>query len=117
MKEVHLTIASIPGVRCLREMKASTNKRSRDSTYMVIAKTVALISSAMPETAPAKQKTGGNSKAVPVRTTEEARHRIASTLEGKVKNPILQSVFLQIQHRQRTPRTQMTLLLSFRFRD
>ena len=33
MKEVHLTNESIPGVRRLREMKASTNKRRRDNTY------------------------------------------------------------------------------------
>ena len=35
MKEIHLTVndASIPGVRYLREMKASTNKRRRDTTY------------------------------------------------------------------------------------
>jgi len=33
MKEVHLTNASIPGVRCLREMKASTNKIRRDIIY------------------------------------------------------------------------------------
>jgi len=33
-KEAHLTTASIPIVRCLREMKASTNKISRDTTYI-----------------------------------------------------------------------------------
>ena len=33
MNEVHLTNVSIPGVRCLREMKASTNKIRRDTIY------------------------------------------------------------------------------------
>ena len=33
MKVVHLTNASIPGVRCLREMKASTNRSRRDDAY------------------------------------------------------------------------------------
>ena len=33
MKEVHLTNESIPGVGCLREMKASTIKRKRDTRY------------------------------------------------------------------------------------
>ena len=35
MKEIHLTVndARIPGVRYLREMKTSTNKRRRDTTY------------------------------------------------------------------------------------
>ena len=40
MKEVHLTNASIPGVRSLRAMKASTNKRSHDITYPMTAKTI-----------------------------------------------------------------------------
>ena len=35
---VHLTTVSIPGVRCLREMKACTNKRSRNSINMKINK-------------------------------------------------------------------------------
>ena len=54
MKEVHLTNASIPRVRCLREIKASTNKRRRDSTYTMIAKT------AVAEMSHRKPSDGGN---------------------------------------------------------
>ena len=35
MNEVHLTNASIPGVTCLRENKASTIKRRRDTIYTI----------------------------------------------------------------------------------
>ena len=87
MKEVHLTNASIPGVRCLREMNASTNKRRRDTTYTskVIEKTAA--AHLMFETKlPVVNNMIGNRKAIPVRTAEETRHSIASGLEGKLKN-------------------------------
>ena len=86
MKEVHLTNASIPGVRCLREMKASTNKRRRDTTYTckMITK-IALISQRLSKFPPTSKKSGGNRKAIPVRTAEETRHSKASALEGKSK--------------------------------
>ena len=98
MKEVHLTNASIPGVRCLREMKASTNKRRRETTYTskVIAKTGRAKYTHRNLNLPFGAKSSsrieksnisiGNRKAVPVRTAEETRHSIASSLEGKLKN-------------------------------
>ena len=99
MKEVHLTSTSIPGGRCLREMKASTNKRRRDTTYtskMIaetginkskILSTHGKLSVCDNSSSPAKSQTSrGNRKAVPVRTAEETRHSMASSLEGKLKN-------------------------------
>jgi hypothetical protein len=95
MKEVHLTSASIPGVRCLREMKASTNKRRRDTTYtskMIVKK----IPSKLFPVHRRRVLTGrrkvsiGVRKAIPVRTAEETRHSIASSVEGKLKNHPIQ---------------------------
>ena len=92
MNEVHLTNASIPGVRCLREMKASTNKRRRDTTYTskIIEKTVRLLIFGF--VIRKKANNIGNRKAVPVRTAEETRHSIASPLEGKWKNHPIQCI-------------------------
>ena len=93
MKEVHLTNASIPGVRCLREMKASTNKNRRDTTYtskMIVEMALAKYSRPCFFEYLRKKETmiknKGNRKAIPVRTAEETRHSIASTPEGKLKN-------------------------------
>ena len=90
MNEVHLTNASIPEVRCLREMKASTNKKRRDTTYTckMIDKTAIkwLLLFEISKKSPTKVRNIGNRKAVPVRTAEETRHSIASSLEGKLKN-------------------------------
>ena len=95
MNEVHLTNASIPGVRCLREMKASTNKRRRDITYNCKkidkrAKVKYHLSWVRVIESPNKVNTDidsiGNRKAILVRTPEETRHSIASALEGKSKN-------------------------------
>ena len=96
MKEVHLTNASIPGVRCLREMKASTIKRRRDTTYTSkmtiknankldinrIKDKLYILSKTL-----MREKSRGNRKAmIPVITAEQTRHSIPSSLEGKVKN-------------------------------
>ena len=96
MKEVHLTNASIPGVRCLREIKASTNKRRRDTTYTSkrIEKTTTGKRPLSIRTAPLSDfdkaavvtNMIGNRMATPVRTAEATHHSIASSLEGKVKN-------------------------------
>ena len=94
MKEVHLTNTSIPGVRCLREMKASTNRKRRDTKYtckMIEKKVITyrrrwLKPLEIPKKMPTKVRNIGNRKAIPVRTAEETRHSIASTLEGKLKN-------------------------------
>ena len=93
MKEVHLTNESIPGVRCLREMKASTNKRRRDTTYtskMIVEIAIAKYSRrwlfGFLRKTPMTVKNRGTRKAVPVRTAEETRHSTASSLEGKLKN-------------------------------
>ena len=93
MKEVHLTNASIPGVRCLREMKASTNKRRRETTYTMIAKTIITQATHLNRKlfgeyniARKGQTIIGNEKAIPVRVTEQTRHSIASSLEGNMKN-------------------------------
>ena len=90
MKEVHLTKASIPGVRCLREMKASTNKRKRDTTYtskMIVGTAIAKEAHRSRALKWTERKwSRGNRKAIPVRTAEEVRHSIASSPEGKMKN-------------------------------
>ena len=90
MKEIHLTNASIPGVRCLREMKASTSKRRRDTTYTskMIVKTGRTKRShrLLTKNFAERKASRGNRKAIPVRTAEETRHSIASPLEGKLKN-------------------------------
>ena len=95
MKEVHLTNASIPGVRNLSEMKASTNKRRRAATYvskMIVKKArrkyVNRESDKRKEFHKmiGRETSRGNRRAIPVRTTEQTRHSIASSLEGKVKN-------------------------------
>ena len=91
MKEVHLTSASIPGVSCLREMKASTNKRRRDTTYkskMIVVKAKILVShrSLLKGSTCTRYMSRSNRRAIPVITTEETRHSIASLLEGKWKN-------------------------------
>ena len=95
MKEVHLTNASIPGVRYLREMKASTNKRRREATYaskIIVKKVYKEYPNRRSERSKVlskklmREKSGGNRKAIPVRTAEQTRHSIASSLEGKVKN-------------------------------
>ena len=95
MKEVHLTNASIPGVRCLREMKASTIKRRRDATYaskIIVKKGRRKYADCLPDKFKVsvkknrREKSRGNRMAIPVRTTEQTRHSIASSLEGKLKN-------------------------------
>ena len=89
MKEVHLTNASIPGVRCLRDMKASTNKRRRDTTYARSVKTEITTTSqglARDDKMMRRITCIGNRKAIPVRIAEQTRHMIASSLEGKLKN-------------------------------
>ena len=87
MKEVHFTNASNPGVRCLSEMKASTNKKSLDSTYTMTAITRAEgTSTLLVSGLRMSKKSRGNKKLKLVRTTELTRHRIASALEGKIKN-------------------------------
>ena len=95
MKEVHLTNVSIPGVRYRREMKASTNKRRRDTTYvskMIVKKTKKKYFNRLPEKLKVsaknfmREKIRGNRKEIPVRDTEQIRHSIASSLEGKVKD-------------------------------
>ena len=104
MKEVHLTSASISGARCLREMKASTNKRRRDTTYTskrIVEPAVkyffwlvmiernngpGIIERNNGNKKPTELKDIGNPKAILVRTTEETRHIMASALEGKSKN-------------------------------
>ena len=94
IKEVHLTNASIPGVRCLREMNASTNKRRRDITYTskVITKTGIRKHSLEIFKFGREASTRGNRKAIPVRTAEETRHSIASSLDGKLKNHPIQCI-------------------------
>ena len=101
MKEVHLTNASIPGVRYLREMKASTNKRSRDATYasnMTVKKGIKKHIAWVREKFKVSSKnlesemSGSNRKAIPVRTAEQTRHSIASSLEGKLKNHPVQCI-------------------------
>ena len=91
MKEVHLTNSSIPGVRCLRDIKASTNKRRRDTTYTskMVIKTVI---KNRPLKIYTREASRGNRKAIPVRTAEETRHSIASPLEGKLKNHPIQCI-------------------------
>ena len=88
MKEVHSTNASIPGVRCLREMKASTNKRRRETTYTckIIEETAIVGQGWLSEIGARSEMSRGNRNAIPVRTAEETRHIIASSLEGKLKN-------------------------------
>ena len=88
MKEVHLTNASIPGVRCLRDMTASTNKRRRDTTYARSIKTEITIFNQREPFGSKRMKncTGNRKAAIQVRIAEQTRHRIASTLEGKLKN-------------------------------
>ena len=90
MKEVHLTNASIPGVRCLREMNASTNRRRRDTTYtsIMIEKTATVNLSLNKKYAKINTSNIGNRKAIPVRTAEDSEtlQSIASALEGKLKN-------------------------------
>ena len=74
-------------------MKASTNKRRRDTTYtskmIVETAIVKYCRRGLFETLRkmAKKVTNrGIRKAIPVRTTEETRHSNASSLEGKMKN-------------------------------
>jgi hypothetical protein len=75
MKEVHLTNASISGVRCLREMKASTNKRRRDTTYSskMIVETGRLAakvcSNRLLKITERREASRGNIKAIPVRSS------------------------------------------------
>ena len=94
MKDVHLTNASIPGVRCLREMKASTIKRRRDTTYtsMMIAEIATVKYSWSSWKKATKTRIIGDRKAIPVRTAEETRHSIASAMEGKSKNHPMQCI-------------------------
>ena len=93
MKVVHLTTASIPGVSFRREMKASTNKRRRETTY--ICKTIdkitrkyrpPMVFGFFKKMRPTKERNKGSKKAIPVRTAEETRQSIASSLDGKLKN-------------------------------
>ena len=90
MEEVHLTNASILGVRCLRDMTASTNKRIRDTTYTRTVKTEIKATSQRGIFRILKRtrmvNCRGDRKAIPVRVTEQTRHSIASSLEGKLKN-------------------------------
>ena len=84
MKKVHLTKASIPGVRYLREMKASTNKRRREATYAskIIVKKVykecpnrrlSERSKVLSKKLSTREKSGGDRKAIPIRTAEQTR--------------------------------------------
>jgi hypothetical protein len=93
MKEVHLTNPSIPGVRCLREMKASTNKIRRDAIYA--SKIIVPTGTRKHPLAPRisrRRVSKGDRKVMPVRTAEETRHSITSSLEGKSKNHPIQCI-------------------------
>ena len=69
-------------------MNASTNKRRRDTTYAskMIAKIGVPSCSSRRRRLPRRIPSAGNRTALPVRTAEETRHSVASTLEGKLKN-------------------------------
>ena len=74
-----------------------TNKRRRDTTYTskMIAKTgipkCSLVRSLLIVLC-RRTKSPGNRTALPVRTAEETRHNIASSLEGKMKNHPIQCI-------------------------
>ena len=117
MKEVHLTNASIPGVRYLREMKASTNKRRRDTTYAMSVKTkittVGHLKLFFPISEDIKKPrhiTRGNRNGILVIIAEQTRHSIASSLEGKLKNHPAQCIPPNT-----TPTTNITKTHAFRF--
>lgn len=76
-------MSSIPGVRCLGEMKASTDKRSHNSTYTtVFAKTgVATMTSESKNVRARVQSGDDHRRAVSVGAIEETHHRIASALD------------------------------------
>ena len=89
MNTAHLTGASMPGVRFLREIKASTNKRSLDSTYTVNAKKAMRVTNNRKPLEFDKAMSiisRGNMNAIQVRMTEQTRHKTASSWEGNVKN-------------------------------
>ena len=74
-------------------MKASTNKRRRDTTYTskkIIA--TGILNSAQTRRIAKRKTKRGDRKAMPVRTAEETRHSIASTLEGKSKDHPIQCI-------------------------
>ena len=71
-------------------MKASANKRRRDTRYtseMIVETSKTNVNHRrLSEVFAGRNKDRGNRKAIPVRTAEETRHSIASTVEGKLKN-------------------------------
>jgi hypothetical protein len=74
-------------------MKASTNKRRRETIYTTkaiaqgtIMKNLLILLSRMTNITIKKKRSRGSRKGIPVRTAEETRHSIASSLEGKSKN-------------------------------